>query len=66
MSPASFSRLVPRVLFAMTLSGVLQSGLPTDRPKRKMRMAETEAEAAKQAMDSRQAAGMRSYEASES
>ena len=40
MKTAACSRVVPRLLLALTLSGVLQAWQPGERPKRKMRMAD--------------------------
>ena len=40
MKAVACSRLVSRLLLALTLSGVLHDWLPTDKPKRKMRMAD--------------------------
>ena len=39
---ASHTRLVSRILFTLTLSGVLQAALPTEKTKKKLRMANTE------------------------
>ena len=42
MKAASHTRLVSRILVALTLSGVLHAGLPTETPKKKVRMANVE------------------------
>lgn len=39
---ATHTRLVSRILFALTLSGALHAALPTEKTKRKLRMANTE------------------------
>jgi hypothetical protein len=39
---ASHTRLVSRILFALSLSGVLHAALPTEKTKKKLRMANTE------------------------
>lgn len=40
MKSVAPSRIISRLLFALTLSGVLHAWLPTDKPRRKMRMAD--------------------------
>ena len=40
MKVVASHRIVSRLLLALTLSGVLHAWLPTDKPKRKMRMAD--------------------------
>ncbi len=40
MQTAHSSRVVSRLLLALTLSGVLHAWLPAERPRRKMRMAD--------------------------
>ena len=42
MKVASPTRLVSRILFALTLSGVLHAALPVETPRKKLRMAEAE------------------------
>jgi hypothetical protein len=42
MKAAAHTRLVSRILFALTLSGVLHAALPTEKTKKKLRMANTE------------------------
>ena len=42
MKVASHTRLVSRVLFALSLSGVLHAALPTETPRKKLRMANVE------------------------
>lgn len=41
MTAASHTRLVSRILIALTLSGVLHAALPTEKTKRKIRIALT-------------------------
>jgi hypothetical protein len=38
----SHTRFVSRILFALSLSGVLHAALPTEKTKKKLRMAATE------------------------
>jgi hypothetical protein len=40
MKAVASTRIVSRLLLALTFSGVLHAWLPTDKPKRKMRMAD--------------------------
>ncbi|QJE97749.1 hypothetical protein [Luteolibacter luteus] len=47
MKSVAPSRIVSRLLLALTLSGVFHAWLPTDRPKRKMRMADAASELGK-------------------
>lgn len=47
MKSVAPSRIVSRLLLALTLSGVLHAWLPTDKPKRKMRMADAAPELGK-------------------
>ncbi|MCW1916011.1 hypothetical protein OJ996_20655 [Luteolibacter sp. GHJ8] len=42
MKAASHTRIVSRILFALTLSGVLHAALPTEKTKKKLRMAVTD------------------------
>ena len=42
MKAASHTRIVSRILFALTLSGVLHAALPTEKTKKKLRMARSE------------------------
>jgi hypothetical protein len=47
MKAVACSRIVSRLLLALTLSGVLHAWMPTDKPKRKMRMADVAPELGK-------------------
>ena len=42
MKAARHTRFVSRILFALTLSGVLHAPLPTEKPRKKLRMANVE------------------------